>query len=245
MSIGLLAALFIIVVASAVSGLTGFGLAVVGVPLLLVIYDPATVVVIVASMSLFVNAVIAQDSWREVELRSVLTLLPPAAVGVFLGTEVLARANPEYIRLSVGVIVVFSAGLLLREVSLPGAGGLWGTVLAGVTSGALSTSTGIGGPPIVLLFAARNLPKIRFRASNAAYFFFLSLVALATLLGRGIAQPSQFWVVAALIPASYLGKMLGTALVKRLSNDGFRKITLGVVLLTGVLGVMTALLALL
>lgn len=79
--------------------------------------------------------------------------------------------------------------------------------------------------------------------SNAAYFFFLSIVALAMLLARGIAQPSHFWMAAALIPASFLGKMLGTALVNRLSNNGFRKITLGVVMLTGALGVMTATLA--
>ena len=245
MSAGLFAAFLIVVAASAVSGLTGFGLAVVGVPLLLIVYDPATVVVLIASVSLFINVVIVQDSWREVELRAVLMLLPWAALGVFLGTEVLTRVNAEYIRLSVGLIVVLSAVLLLREASLPGAGGIWGTVLAGTTSGALSTSTGIGGPPIVLLFAARNLPKIRFRASNAAYFFFLSIVALATLLARGIAQPSHFWAVAALIPASFIGKMLGTALVKRLSNDGFRKITLGVVMLTGTLGIMTATLTLL
>ncbi len=227
------------------SGLTGFGLAVVGVPMLLIVYDPATVVVLIASVSLFINAVIVQDSWREVELRTVLMLLPWAALGVFLGTEVLTRVNAEYIRLSVGLIVVVSAVLLLREVSLPGAGGIWGTVLAGTASGALSTSTGIGGPPIVLLFAARNLPKVQFRVSNAAYFFFLSIVALATLLARGIAQPSHFWIAATLIPASFVGKMLGTALVKRLSNDGFRKITLGVVMLTGTLGIMTALLTLL
>ena len=240
MSIGLFAAFLIVVMASAVSGLTGFGLAVVGVPLLLIVYDPATVVVLIASVSLFVNAVILQDSWREVEIRVVLMLLPWAALGVFLGTEVLTRVNAEYIRLSVGLIVIVSAVLLLREVSLSGAGGIWGTILAGTASGALSTSTGIGGPPIVLLFAARHLPKVRFRVSNAAYFFFLSIVALTTLLARGIAQPSHFWIAAALIPASFLGKMLGTALVKRLSNDGFRKVTLGVVMLTGSLGVLTA-----
>lgn len=245
MSAGILAAFLIVAAASAVSGLTGFGLAVVGVPMLLTVYDPATVVVLIASISLFINAVIVQDSWREVELRAVLMLLPWAALGVFLGTEVLTRVNPEYIRLSVGVIVVLSAVLLLREVSLPGAEGFWGTILAGATSGALSTSTGIGGPPIVLLFAARKLPKVRFRVSNAAYFFFLSIVALATLLARGIAQPSHFWIAAALIPASFIGKMLGTSLVKRLSNDAFRKITLGVVMLTGALGIMTATLALL
>ena len=235
----------IVVAASAVSGLIGFGLAVVGVPLLLVVYDPAAVVVLIASLSLFTNAVIVQDSWREVELRAVLMLLPWAALGVFLGTEVLTRVNPDYIRLSVGLIVILSAVLLLREVTLPGAEGFWGTILAGTASGALSTSTGIGGPPIALLFAARNLPKIRFRASNAAYFFFLGIVALTTLLVRDIAQTSHFWIAATLVPASFLGKMLGTALVKRLSNNGFRKITLGVVMLTGALGVMTATLALL
>ena len=47
------------------TGLTEFGLALIGVPLLLFVYDPTTVVVLTAVLSVFINAAVVWDSWRE------------------------------------------------------------------------------------------------------------------------------------------------------------------------------------
>jgi uncharacterized protein len=170
----------------------------------------------------------------------VIALLPPALVGVIVGTEVLRTVDPDYIRLGVGIVVVFSALLLLRDVRLPGAETRWGTVLAGSASGALSTSTGLAGPPIVLLFASRGLPKRAFRGSSALYFLFMSLAGLAVLYARGIFDRDHVPLALALIPAAFLGKAIGTAMLKRISESTFRAVTLGIVILTGTLGVATA-----
>ncbi len=40
------------------TGLTGFGLALISVPLLLFVYDPATVMVLPAVLSVFINAAV-------------------------------------------------------------------------------------------------------------------------------------------------------------------------------------------
>ena len=245
MSVALLVALFSALLAGTVSGLTGFGLALISVPLLLFVYDPKTVVVITAVLSVIINLAVVWDSWRDADRRVVVALLPPALVGVIAGTEVLRAVDPDYIRLGVGIVVVFSALLLLRDVRLPGAETRWGTVVAGSASGALSTSTGLAGPPIVLLFASRNLPKRAFRGSSALYFLLMSLVGLVVLYFRGIFDADQIPLALALIPAAFLGKALGTALLKKVSERGFRKISLGIVILTGSLGVATALWALL
>jgi uncharacterized protein len=47
--------------AGTITGLTGFGLALISVPLLLLVYDP-TVVVLTAVLSVFINAAVAWDS---------------------------------------------------------------------------------------------------------------------------------------------------------------------------------------
>lgn len=241
----LIAALLVALLAGGVSGLTGFGLALIAVPLLLFVYEPATVVVLVSVLSVFINVAVIWDSWHDADHGLVLSLVPPAAVGVFVGTEVLYYADPLYIRLGVGIVVVFSALLLLREVRIPGAEGWLGTVFAGSTSGMLSTSTGLAGPPIVLLFAARHLPKHTFRGSSALYFLAMSLVGLAALTNRGLLDSAQIPLGLALVPAALLGKVLGTALLKRISDKTFRSVTLGVVVLTGTLGAATAAWALL
>jgi uncharacterized protein len=245
LSVALLVALFSALLAGAVSGLTGFGLALISVPLLLFVYEPRTVIVITAVLSVIINLAVVWDSWRDADQRIVVALLPSALVGVIVGTEVLRTVDPDYIRLGVGIVVVFSALLLLRDVRLPGAGTRWGTVVAGSTSGALSTSTGLAGPPIVLLLASRGFPKRAFRGSSALYFLAMSLVGLAVLYIRGIFGADHVPLALALIPAAFLGKAIGTAMLKRISEGAFRGVTLGIVILTGTLGVVTAAWALL
>jgi uncharacterized protein len=245
LSVALLVALFSALLAGAVSGLTGFGLALISVPLLLFVYEPRTVIVITAVLSVIINLAVVWDSWRDADQRIVVALLPSALVGVIVGTEVLRTVDPDYIRLGVGIVVVFSALLLLRDVRLPGAGTRWGTVVAGSTSGALSTSTGLAGPPIVLLLASRGFPKRAFRGSSALYFLAMSLVGLAVLYIRGIFDADHVPLALALIPAAFLGKAIGTAMLKRISEGAFRVVTLGIVILTGTLGVVTAAWALL
>ena len=48
-----------------------------------------------------------------------------------------------------------------------------------------------------------------------------------------------------MIPAAIAGKAVGTTLLKRVSERAFRAVTLGLVILTGTLGVATAAWALL
>ena len=159
LSASLLVAALAALLSGFAAGLTGFGFALVSTPLLLLVYDPATVVVLAAVLSVFVNADVVRDSWREAEARLAAALLAPACAGAVLGAWVLRAVDPEYVRLAVGVVVVLSALLLFRGARLPKAHTGWGPVAAGSASGALSASTALAGPPIVLLLASRGLPK--------------------------------------------------------------------------------------
>lgn len=239
--VALLAALF----AGVVTGTTGFGLALISTPILLFVYEPKTVIFLTAVFSVAINTAVVWDSWREAHRTLALALLAPACVGIVVGAEVLRVVDPTYIRLAVGAVVVISALLLLRDVRLPGADTRWGTVVAGSASGALSTSTGLAGPPIVLLLASRGLPKHQFRGTSAFYFLLMSALTLIVLPARGLVAPGDLPLAAALVPAAMVGKAIGTAFLKRISEDAFRTLSLGLVILTGALGVATAAWALL
>jgi uncharacterized membrane protein YfcA len=148
--------------------------------------------------------------------------------------------DPTFIRLAVGAVVVFSALLLVRDIRLPGADTRWGPVVAGSASGALSTSTGLAGPPIVLLLASCDLPKHQFRGTSAFYFLFMSVVTLIILAVRGLVDAEELPLAAALVPAGMVGKVIGTAFLKGISEAAFRALSLGMVILTGILGIATA-----
>ena len=241
----LIVALFAAFLAGTVTGMTGFGLALISTPMLLFVYEPRTVVVLTAVFSIFINVAVVWDSWREARRQLSLAMFVPALFGIVVGVEALRAVDPIYVRLAVGVVVVFSAFLLVWRVRLPGAETRWGTLAAGFSSGALSTSTGLAGPPVVLLLAARELSKHEFRGTSALYFLPLSLVGIVVLAARGLVEVGEVWLALLLVPAAILGKALGTALLRRVSEKAFRALTLGIVLLTGSLGVATALWALL
>jgi uncharacterized membrane protein YfcA len=244
LSAALLVALFAALLAGFVTGLTGFGLALISSPILLFVYEPRTVIVLTTIFSIVINAAVVWDSWHEARRRLALALLIPAIFGVVLGTEVLKVIDPDYVRLGVGAIVVFSALLLVRDIRLPGAGTRWGTLVAGSASGTLSTSTGLAGPPIVLLLASRDLPKHEFRGTSALYFLPMSVAGIIDLTFRGLVDASEVPLGLLLIPAAIAGKAAGTKLLERVSEKTFRAITLGLVILTGTLGITTAALAL-
>jgi uncharacterized membrane protein YfcA len=79
----------------------------------------------------------------------------------------------------------------------------------------------------------------------AAYFVALNLVGIGVLLAGGSLGESEVVTSAALTPAALIGTLIGNRLVRRFTAAGFRSLTLGLLLLTGVMGVGTALVALL
>ncbi len=146
LSTALLLAALAALTAGILGGFTGFGLSAIVVPLLILVYEPATVVVLNGILSASVAAAVARDSWREADRRVVLILTAAALPGLAVGAEVLRTLDTAYLKLAVGVMVVVSAVLLLRHVCLPGAGTRLGAVVTGSLSRALASSTGLSGP---------------------------------------------------------------------------------------------------
>lgn len=246
LSAALLLAALAALTAGILGGFTGFGLSAIVVPLLLLVYEPATVVVLNGALSASVAAAVVRDSWREADRRVVFVLAVAALPSLAVGAEALRTLDPAYLKLTVGVMVVVSAILLLRDIRLPGANTRLGAVITGSLSGALASSTGLSGSPAVLLLASHGLPKEVFRATIALFFLALDIALLAVLALWGILEPGTHALLAlVLVPAALLGKVLGTALFKKVSQKTFRAASLSIVALIAALGIATAFRALL
>jgi uncharacterized protein len=73
----------------------------------------------------------------------------------------------------------------------------------------------------------------------------MSIAGLVVLAVRGLVDAPEVPLGLVLVPAAIAGKAIGTALLKHVSERAFRAVTLGLVILTGTLGVTTAVWALL
>lgn len=241
MSETLMIAMLIALVGGIVSGLAGFGFGLVTVPLLLMLYPPATVTTIGSSLTLASGWIVLLSTWRTVQVRTLGALVPGATIGVLLGTVLLRALDPAYIKLIAGIVVILFAVSVLRGWRINAVHHPLAAPLAGLASGTLSTSTGMSGPPVVLLFTTRQYDMQQFRGSITAYFYYVNFMALSVMILRGIVGWEQIGVAARLLPAAIIGGFIGRRALRYLSQSQFRTITLVMLLLTGTTGLVTAL----
>ena len=245
MSSTLLIAMAIAGAGGVVSGLAGFGFGLVVVPLLLQLYPPATVTAVAVSLTLATGWVVLLGSWRTVQVRTVLGLIPGATIGVFVGAALLRTLDPAAIKLIAGTVVVLFAVSVMRGWKLNAVRSPLAAPVAGLASGTLNTSTGMAGPPVALLFTTREYDMHVFRSSIMAYFYYVDVLGISLLAQQGIVGRSELAVVLRLLPAAIVGGFVGRRMLRRVSQGQFRRITLAMLLATGGIGILTAARALL
>ncbi|WP_336205805.1 sulfite exporter TauE/SafE family protein [Nonomuraea sp. LPB2021202275-12-8] len=151
-----------------VQGSVGFGLGLIAAPVLTLLDPgimPGAIQVVNMTLPLFTLAA----EWRRVDWRglgfAVLGRLPGSAVGAVI----VVYLSVQTLSVFVGVMVLAAVGLTARALSVPRNGAT--VTAAGFVSGVTGTATGIGGPPIALVYQTAKGPQIR---ATLAMFFFLS-----------------------------------------------------------------------
>jgi len=231
----------IVLFAAVISGITGFGFGLVSVPPLLMLYDPAAVLTITKVLTLTTSWIVIAHGWRSIKPRMIATILPWSILGTLAGLQLLRVASKDVIKLIASVVVVGFALILIR--GLPERE--WSHPLlapiAGIASGAMSTSTALSGPPIVLFFTLRNVEVMPFRVTIATYFVLLDLFGMPALIQQDFVTRHDVLVAATLVPMAMLGRIIGIRLSHRFSRKQFYRFTLGVLILTGALGIISSL----
>lgn len=196
--------------AAYVRGLTGFGMAIILVPLLGLIVTPGDAVVLGILLQLLIGPVgmkiILADADRATALPIGLLAMATTPVGMIA----LHATTPDVARLLITVIAVgaFVAVLLPKqpEGHQPGRVAIAGT---GLASGVLTGFAAMPGPPVVPFYLRRPLePKIA-RASMLLIFFMTAIAGTLAALWVGIATGRLLLLALLLFAPMWLGNFVG------------------------------------
>jgi uncharacterized membrane protein YfcA len=235
----------IILAAAVISGITGFGFGLISVPPLLMFFDPPAVLTITKVLTISTTWVVVASAWRELKPGLLLRILPFSIIGAALGLQMLRLASADLIKIIASSIVVSFALLLMRglperEIRHP----LLAPV-AGFISGAMSTSTALSGPPIILYFTVSKVPVHAFRVTIATYFVLIDLFGMPALIQGDFVTRRDIEVALLMVPMAFLGRYYGSRLSTRFSREQFYRFTLLILIATGALGIVGTLAALL
>lgn len=220
-----------------VFGLTGFGAAMVAVPILVQFIPLQFVVPMLLLLDLVTTTMVGLRNWNSVSRPELLRLIPFMMAGVALGTTVLAKVESRWLLVGLGLFVLVMTGraLLVSAARAEETAKGW-SVPAGVVGGVFSALFGTGGP-IYTMYLSRRLPQIdEFRSTIAAVILASAVARLAAFAGSGLLQQEDLLRGAAFaLPFSLVGLAIGSRLRQRISSDAVRRALLVFLGASGVL----------
>lgn len=234
----LLVSFAIIAVAAATYGLTGFGFALVAIPLLAVAIDARTAVVAVTLDFVVMAAVVAVRERGSVYWPAAIVLFATSLAGMPFGLLALVATSERLLTGMIAVCVLVTTFLMWRGMHLRD--GRATVATAGVISGVLATSTGTAGPPVVVAFQAMGYDPASFRATLSAVFTAMSIIALGGFLLAGQVGNREIAIGLVGLPAMLAGWACGNALFRRVEAARFRQLVLSALVVTAVVTMMRA-----
>lgn len=226
----------VVVIGALIQGAIGFGVALLGAPLLFLI-NPVFVPAPVIMIGMTLPAMILARDWRSVDFREVAWVLPGMAGGTGLAGWILGVLTPRMLGLVFGVLVLIAVGISAAgRMPRPGNRGL---VFAGTATGFMATTTAIGGPPLALAFQHVQGPRLR--GTLSACFLPGGVFSLLALAWAGQLGRAEWLAGLSLLPAITAGFLLSGHLAHHLERGWLRPALLTVSAIAGVVAIVRAL----
>ncbi|MGB0696103.1 MAG: sulfite exporter TauE/SafE family protein [Rhodospirillaceae bacterium] len=242
------AILSIILTGISKSGFAG-GLGVVAVPLMALSVTPQMAAAINLPILVVMDILIIWRYRKSWSMAVILPMMPGALLGLAIGAATFEWAEPDAIRIAVGVMAVAMAArwLLARRhaaqspaeaetqpplTPAPKQTGRGSLFALGALSAYASYIAHAGGPPVKGYFLRQRLEKSAFVGTNGMFFFFLNGLKLVSYTALGQITLETAKVSALLSPALIIGVLIGFALHSRIPQQAFSAIVyslLGVV----------------
>jgi hypothetical protein len=192
---------------AAVQGAVGFGMALVAAPLLVLI-DPRLVPGPI-QLATFVFALLTSGrELKHIDSRGVTIALIGRLPGIALGAYALAKLSDEALSRCFALIVLLAVLItVLGARWKPTTSALLG---AGLLSGVMGTVSSIGGPPIALVYADEDGPRLR--STLALYFMIGSALSMVALVLVGRFGSAEVHATLWLLPGTLAGYVLSSPL---------------------------------
>lgn len=230
-------AMAVMLVGGVMRGFTGFGAALLVVPIFSILWLPHQAIAIMMCLALLSNIQLVPGALRATQWRQVLPISAAALAGIPLGGLALVAIDPDLMRRGISAIVLGFSLLLISGWRWKGEPGLRGALAAGGMAGLINGAAGTGGPPVILYLLGGPGDAETGRANIISVYVFLNGGTLASLAANGLVQADTLWRVLLLAPAWAVGLGLGIRLFRRAEEKTFRRIALLCLMAVGLFGI--------
>jgi uncharacterized protein len=207
-------------------GFSGFGAALIFVPLAGALVGPKLAAPLLAVIDGLFASFLIPSAVKLANRRDIALMFGGALIGVPTGTFILAHYSPLTLR---WLIAVMATGMLLLLVSgwrYRGKPHALATVFVGTVSGLFSGIAQIGGPPVVSYWLGTDTALPNLRANIILFFAATGLITVASYIWSDLMSLSVLKISLFGGPAYGVGTFMGSKMFSLASPAVFRTISL-------------------
>ncbi|MEV8466304.1 sulfite exporter TauE/SafE family protein [Fluviibacterium sp. DFM31] len=192
-----------------VRGFSGFGTALVFMPVAARFLDPLWAIMALMVMDIFGPLPNLPRAARIANRRDIALMLAATLITLPLGLWVLVQVRADVFAWAVSGLALFMLVCLLSGLRYRGPVGPRLVTATGGLAGFLGGLTGMPGPPVILLYLAAPHPAPVVRASTMVYLFLYDVLLVAALWVKGALALVPLGLGLILTVPTVLGNMLG------------------------------------
>ncbi|MFT5182160.1 MAG: putative membrane protein YfcA [Alphaproteobacteria bacterium] len=230
----LLLAALIAALSGVIHGYTGFGAALVLVPLFTLLFGPVEAIAVSVVIGMIGSAQLYPGAVRNARWRELLPVCGAIIICTPVGVLALVNLDAEIIRRAMGAFVFLAASVLISGWVYRGPRGIFASAVAGGLAGSITGATGVGGPPLALYFLAAPQPVEVQRANIVIAIGAVIIMVLGSLFFAGGVGAGTLQHAIILAPAYVLGTWSGSRLFRIAPKEYFRRVALWLLLATGI-----------
>lgn len=225
-----------VLLAAFVKGSIGFGFPTLGTPLLSLVTDVQTAVVLLIVPNITMDGLqLARLGTPRAVARRFAALLVTGAAGTLIGTRLLVGLSPHTATLILGAVIVLYVAASITGLA-PRVAPRWEGIVSpvvGFVAGVVGGVTNVPGTPLVMYFNALGLAKREFVAAVAFTFIVYKLVQLGAVVYFGLLSWELAGWSVALTVVALGGFWVGLRVQDRLDPRSFNRVVLGFLAVLG------------
>jgi uncharacterized membrane protein YfcA len=227
-------ALGVSVLSGAVRGFSGFGSALIYVPLMSALYGPKIGAASFLLTDLVTGIVFSVGVWRQATWREIVPLAISAIIAAQFGALILQYADPAHLRWTMAALVLVIVVVLSTGWRYHGKPMLIVTILVGLVAGVLGGAVQIFGPPVVLFWLSSMAAAAVVRANFVVFFAIMAAALVVTYFSFGLITADVIALAAFLAPAHILAMFLGARVFRFASEETYRRTAYAIIVLAAV-----------
>lgn len=222
-------------------GFSGFGSALLAMPLLTFFLDAKIAVPLCVLNSVLITSYLTLKLKNHMEIRKIMPLVLGSIPGTYIGVAFLIHAESNILKILLGVLIISYCLYCLLVRSTPARIHRFWAYPAGFCTGFIGSAFSAGGPPAIIYTSHTGWSKDQIKATLTGFFLVSSIITVALQIMSGIITKEVFrWFTASAFSV-FIGVFMGSRMYGSISSEAYLRFIPLILIILGAIMIASSL----